>query len=296
MGEVKKTWVVVLKEEPTGPLEFDLGGENDIVDHYWQFIDGEGFHFEIWFKDGKWVDFPCNGNTPSLNSLILQGYKHIVELVGIAPIIPAMSFGDAAKPRFSEKDMKQVESLVISETDRVKAAAALAKLAHTGQVDKAGRDYIDHPRRVFEQVSSIPGFSKLSKQKQIDTKISAWLHDVMEDSGKNAFGQVLPSDLAEWGFTADQIWICEDLNKYLTLTEEKRDFESYIEQINQRAESRLVKIADSADNNNISRIKAVDTKTKEPFDQTSNQATRAALNLSKDENEWFENSIRTVVI
>jgi hypothetical protein len=296
MGEIKKTWVVVLKEEPTGPLEFDLDGENDIVDHYWQFIDGDGFHFEIWFKDGKWVDFPCNGSTPSLNSLILQGYKHIVELVGISPVIPAMSFGDAAKPRFSEKDMKQVESLVISETDRVKAAEALARLAHSGQVDKAGKDYIDHPRRVFENVSQIPGFSKLSKKAQTDTKIGAWLHDVLEDSGDNEFGQVLPSDLAEWGFTADQIWICEDLNKYLTLTDEKRDFESYIEQINQRPESRLIKIADSADNNNLSRVQAVNALRDQPFDQSSNIATRTALNLSKEEVEWFENAIRKVVI
>lgn len=296
MGEVRKSWVVVLKEEPTGAIEFDFDGENDIVDHYWQFIDGDGFHFEIWFKDGKWVDFPCNGNTPSLNSMILQGYRNIVELVGISPIIPAMSFGDAAKPRFSEENMKLVESLVIAETDRVKAAEALARLAHSGQPDKAERDYIDHPRRVFENVSSIPGFSKLSKQKQIDTKIGAWLHDVMEDSGKNEFGQVLPSDLAEWGFTADQIWICDDLNKYLTLTDTKRDFESYIEQINERPESRLVKIADSADNNNISRIQAVEAESKEPFDQTSNRATRAALKLSKEENDWFEKSISKVVI
>lgn len=296
MGEVRKSWVVVLKEEPTGAIEFDLDGENDIVDHYWQFIDGDGFHFEIWFKDVKWVDFPCNGNTPSLNSMILQGHRNIVELVGISPNIPAMSFGDAAKPRFSEKNMKLVESLVIAETDRVKAAEALARLAHSGQPDKAKRDYIDHPRRVFENVSSIPGFAKLSKQKQINTKIGAWLHDVMEDSGKNKFGQVLPSDLAEWGFTADQIWICDDLNKYLTMTEEKRDFESYIQQINERPESRLVKIADSADNNNVSRIHAVEAESNEPFDQTSNRATRAALKLSKEENDWFKKSISKVVI
>jgi hypothetical protein len=302
MSEVRKSWAVILKEPSTGSINWPLeptgvpvNQEQSPVAEYWQFIDGEGFHFEICFRNGKWIDCPSYPGTPSLNGLILQGHPNVVELIDIEPWLPEMAFGDAAKPRFSEENLVAIAKLVTEEPDRLKAAQELARLAHKGQADKADKDYFDHPRRVFENVSQIPGFSELSEQRQLDTQIGAWLHDVLEDSGENEIGQILPSDLAEWGFSADQIWICDDLNKKPTILESEKVFESYMTQIMAREESRLVKIADSADNNNLSRINAVTEARNEHFDQSSNKATRAALQLTPEENAWFEQSIAKVV-
>jgi hypothetical protein len=73
------------------------------------------------------------------------------------------------------------------------------------------------------------------------------------------------------------------------------DLETYFEWINQTVEGRLVKIADSADNNNLSRIEAVNVLREVPFDQASNMATRAALELNPEVEAWFEASIAKVI-
>ena len=49
-------------------------------------------------------------------------------------------------------------------------AIALARRAHAGQTDKAGKDYIEHPLRVMENCTSV------------QAKVAAVLHDVVEDS------------------------------------------------------------------------------------------------------------------
>ena len=49
-------------------------------------------------------------------------------------------------------------------------AIEIARVAHAGQVDKAGKDYINHPLRVMEM------------GKDENEKIVGVLHDVVEDS------------------------------------------------------------------------------------------------------------------
>ena len=49
-------------------------------------------------------------------------------------------------------------------------AIAIAEKQHTGQVDKAGRPYIDHPLRVMQAMSNDA------------ERIVAILHDVIEDT------------------------------------------------------------------------------------------------------------------
>lgn len=56
-------------------------------------------------------------------------------------------------------------------TDIVAQARDLAHRAHAGQVDKAGRPYIEHVARVAAAVSDDP-----------EAEAVAWLHDVAEDS------------------------------------------------------------------------------------------------------------------
>lgn len=57
----------------------------------------------------------------------------------------------------------------------VALAQAIATWAHTGQVDKNGYDYIDHPRAVFYRVFA-------DDQWDYDGQVVAWLHDVVEDT------------------------------------------------------------------------------------------------------------------
>ena len=59
--------------------------------------------------------------------------------------------------------------------DRVEAARALAELAHRGQVDKAGRAYIEHPAAVAALVAE-------RWPRDEDAVVAAWLHDVVEDT------------------------------------------------------------------------------------------------------------------
>lgn len=54
----------------------------------------------------------------------------------------------------------------------VATAALIATLAHSGQVDKAGQPYVDHPRRVAARVFEHGPLAEAV----------AWLHDVVEDT------------------------------------------------------------------------------------------------------------------
>lgn len=56
-------------------------------------------------------------------------------------------------------------------SELVERAKALAYRAHAGQVDKAGRPYIEHVARVAAAVSDDP-----------DAEAVAWLHDTVEDT------------------------------------------------------------------------------------------------------------------
>lgn len=55
--------------------------------------------------------------------------------------------------------------------DLVERARDMAHRAHAGQVDKAGRPYIEHVARVAAAVADDP-----------DAEVVAWLHDVLEDA------------------------------------------------------------------------------------------------------------------
>lgn len=58
-------------------------------------------------------------------------------------------------------------------TQQLEATAELiARVAHAGQVDKAGEPYINHPARVV---------ARLSEDAHHD-RAAAWLHDVVEDT------------------------------------------------------------------------------------------------------------------
>ena len=123
-----------------------------------------------------------------------------------------------------------VESVLVGNLDR---AIEIAIKAHAGQVDKGGEPYILHPLRV------------MLRMRTEAERIVAVLHDVVEDSDYTF------DDLRSEGFPGDVIEALEALTK---LPGESRIVAA------QRAArvplARSVKLADNAENSDLSRISA----------------------------------------
>lgn len=119
---------------------------------------------------------------------------------------------------------------------KLQAAIQLATRLHTGQLDKAGADYITHPLRVMDAVTGET------------EKIVAVLHDTLEDTAitfqelEQQFGETIA-------------------NAVQTLSrQEHEDYFDFIERVKGNAIAVQVKIADLQDNMNLSRLKTVTQK------------------------------------
>lgn len=110
-------------------------------------------------------------------------------------------------------------------------AIVLARRAHHGQTDKAGKDYIEHPLRVSQNCTSP------------DAKIAAVLHDVVEDT------QVTLDDLRQMDFAPEVVAAIALLTKTKGF-----EYSIYIQSIKENTIAREVKIADLHDNMDLSRI------------------------------------------
>lgn len=113
----------------------------------------------------------------------------------------------------------------------IERAIAIAEQQHAGQVDKAGRPYIEHPLRVMKAMSNDA------------ERIVAILHDVIEDT------DLTLNDLAAEGFPD---YILEALDSVT-----RRDGETYDDFVARAAKNpigRRVKYADLQDNANLARI------------------------------------------
>jgi (p)ppGpp synthase/HD superfamily hydrolase len=110
-------------------------------------------------------------------------------------------------------------------------AIAIATEAHAGQVDKAGKPYIEHPLFVMEQVSSL------------EQKIVAVLHDAIEDSDLSF------EDLKSAGFPEVLIKAIAAITKI-----EGEAYGDYLERVITNAIALPVKIADVRHNLDIGRI------------------------------------------
>ncbi len=110
-------------------------------------------------------------------------------------------------------------------------AIAIAAQAHGGQLDKAGQPYILHPLRVMLRVHTP------------EQRIAAVLHDVVEDS------DVTLADLAGEGFPPGVLAAVDALTK--------RPGETRLQAAHRAAAdpiARVVKLADNAENMDLSRI------------------------------------------
>lgn len=122
-------------------------------------------------------------------------------------------------------------------TSLVERAKDLAHRAHAGQVDKAGRPYIEHVARVAAAVSDDP-----------EAEAVAWLHDVLEDCD---------------GFDGEMNTFADHIGHAAWLLTRWRGHsaEWYYDQIRANPIALRVKLADIADNADESRLALLDDKT-----------------------------------
>ncbi|WP_017303463.1 HD domain-containing protein [Spirulina subsalsa] len=119
----------------------------------------------------------------------------------------------------------------MSKDSGLENAIALAKQCHAGQVDKAGKPYIDHPLRVMAALPSL------------EEKIVGVLHDAVEDS------DLTLDQLRDLGFSDPVIQALDAITK-----RPGEDYEQYLQRVMENAIALGVKIADMTDNMDISRI------------------------------------------
>lgn len=112
-------------------------------------------------------------------------------------------------------------------------AIAVAARAHEGQYDKGGAAYILHPLRVMMRVSTP------------EQRIVAVLHDVIEDT------PLTLSDLAREGFALKILAALLALSR-----REGEPYQDFVVRLGEDPLARTVKLADLADNSDLSRILA----------------------------------------
>ena len=117
-------------------------------------------------------------------------------------------------------------------------AKAIATSAHEGQVDKAGKPYIEHPMRV------------MNMGKTVEEKIAGVLHDVVEDSDWTF------EMLEKEGIPKDVL----DALRCVTKLSEDEDYNHFIERVKTNPLAVKVKINDLKDNMDITRLGEVTEK------------------------------------
>ena len=115
-------------------------------------------------------------------------------------------------------------------------AIEIALLAHKGQKDKSGAEYILHPLRVMAR-----GNTEVEK-------ICGVLHDVVEDS------EWTFESLAAEGFSEEIISVL----KCVTKESEDEDYDKFIDRVTKNPVAVKVKINDLLDNMDITRLKILD--------------------------------------
>lgn len=117
-------------------------------------------------------------------------------------------------------------------------AKAIATSAHEGQVDKAGKPYIEHPMRV------------MNMGKTVEEKIAGVLHDVVEDSDWTF------EMLEKEGIPKDVM----DTLRCVTKLSEDEDYDHFIERVKTNPLAVKVKLNDLKDNMDITRLEEVTEK------------------------------------
>ncbi|MGJ8720444.1 MAG: hypothetical protein ACSHW9_01245 [Salinibacterium amurskyense] len=128
-------------------------------------------------------------------------------------------------------DNNEEDAMLMTEVDAMVQhgiAVGIATIAHRGQLDKLGYDYIDHPARVAES------FDWLNEPVEHCT---AWLHDVIEDTDVSA------ADLLKAGMLPEIVTAVELMTRRADVADA-----DYYDRIRQNPAALAVKLADINDN------------------------------------------------
>jgi (p)ppGpp synthase/HD superfamily hydrolase len=134
----------------------------------------------------------------------------------------------------------------------VERAKALAHRAHAGQVDKAGRPYIEHVARVAAAVADDP-----------EAEAVAWLHDVLEDCAPEFCDELVR-------IRPDSVF-----RSIVALTRGKFSERTYYARIRENPIALRVKLADIADNSDEARLALLDDSTAERLRKKYRKALNA---------------------
>jgi (p)ppGpp synthase/HD superfamily hydrolase len=162
----------------------------------------------------------------------------------------------------------------------IKQARALNAEIHATQVDKLGLPYAAHPARVAANVQTHPRFSTLPPQVQSEVICAAYLHDTIEDGPDYGFAPNYAFEQAEFPAAVFEIVTL------LTKPEQAESLDDYYTAIAAHPWARMVKLADIADNTNVSRSRKL------PDDVRNRLATKYVhaldvLSLSSEEHGWL---------
>lgn len=116
-------------------------------------------------------------------------------------------------------------------------AIAIAATAHAGQLDKTGACYILHPLRMMMRLEDV------------DAKIVAVLHDVVEDT------EWTFEALAGEGFSAEVLRALDCVTK-----REGEDYQAFVQRSASDPLARRVKLMDLEDNMNLLRLSHITAK------------------------------------
>ena len=143
----------------------------------------------------------------------------------------------------------------MAERSQSQLAEAIARAAHAGQTDRAGRPYIEHVERVAAGVEPA------------DAAV-AWLHDVLEDT------PITAGDLAAQGVDPEVIEAVEAITRH---DDEHPD--GYYARVRANPAALRVKASDLADNTSEARLAQLDPATRARLEAKYAHA-RAALGFT----------------
>lgn len=174
--------------------------------------------------------------------------------------------------------------LRVIDAPEVDFAEYVSGAAHVFQVDKAGKPYAGHPRRVASNVKSHPNFEALTESEKSSAVSAAWLHDVVEDSGTNGFPHISLNFLTGKRIEPATLRVIELLTRPDDSSPEAQ--EAYYFAIAANPIAKMVKLADIADNLNEQRLALLPKETQEKVREKYAHALDA-LAATTPERDWL---------
>jgi len=149
-------------------------------------------------------------------------------------------------------------ALILSPLRRTASdAQRFASIVHEGQVDKAGRPYVEHLNRVDARVLLVlsPGCPFWSDEEVDEARQIAWLHDGVEDTSITA------QDLIAEGFSPSVVSSVLMLTRHDPSTR----YSIWVQEITEqsRLPTILVKLADVEDNSDPERLALLPEETRD---------------------------------